>query len=127
MRRKHALAVIAAEAGFDSWTSLRAAAERDLRANIERLFAKGAVYLNHWCPTHEEARAILDQAGGYLFPYRARFVVCPAGLLQLHGIGAYDPDWARIEFDWVRPGDVAAFRRPNPRLAAIVGVERVPA
>ena len=126
LRRKHALAVIATEAGFTSWTELRAVCDRetiDVRADIDRLFENGAMYLNHWSGTYEEARAILDQAGGYLFPYRSQFVVCPAGKLEAHGVDAFDPDWARIGFDWVEPNDRAAFRRLNARLVAVLGRE----
>jgi len=125
IRRKHALAVIAAEAGFPSWSELRAkvgAHETGPRANIEGLFADGAVYLNHWCRTYEEAKAIQTADGGYLFPYRRQYVVCPAGKLQAHGIDAFDPDWQRIGRDWVKPLDGRAFHRLNVRLSAILGV-----
>ena len=121
VRRKHALAVIAAELGYGSWVALRAACETAHPAgavDVERLFNghASAVFLNHWCRTYEEARDVHERVGGFLFPYRAHFVVCPVGLLAAHGLDPHDPDWARIGRDWARPRDPAAFERLTRRL-----------
>jgi hypothetical protein len=121
IRRKHALAAIAAELGYDSWDALRAACERadpQSAVDVERLFAgpRSDVFLNHWCRSYDEARAIHEQTAAFLFPYRSQFVVCPGELLALHGIDPFDPDWARIGRDWARPRDQAAFARLARRL-----------
>lgn len=115
IRRKHALSVIAAELGFESWTALKAACEQDETRPFEigSIFDKHStsVFLNHWCRTYEEAAAIHADVGGFLFPYRSQFVVAPAGVLEAHGIDAHDPDWERIGRDWVRPRDPVAYAR----------------
>jgi len=122
IRRKHALAVVAAELGYRSWVELRDACEAEhpgRPVNVERLFAGPAsdVFLNHWCRTYEEARTVHERADGFLFPYRAHFVVCPPGVLAARGVDPFDPDWRRIGHDWVRPRDQAAFARLTRRLA----------
>jgi hypothetical protein len=120
IQRKHALAVIAAELGFDSWNALRDASDDDrpsTTVDIERLFTDAAVYLNHWCRSYEDARAIHEEVGGFLFPYRAQFAVCPSGFLEAHGLDPLDPDWERIGRDWARPRDTAAFARLSRRLS----------
>jgi hypothetical protein len=122
IRRKHALAAIAAELGFASWSALRdecdRAAERPA-PSIERLFDRpaNAVYLNHWCKTYAEARLVQVEAGGFLFPYRSQFVVAPAGLLSASGVDAHDPDWELIGHDWVKPRDPRAHARLSAKLS----------
>ena len=127
IQRKHALDTVAVEAGFASWAALMRAGDDQpsRRPALEALFTPiSAVFLNHWCRSYDEARALLDREGGYLFPYRAQFVVTAAGLLQARGIDAHDPDWKRIGFDWVRPADARAHTRLCARLAATLGDER---
>jgi hypothetical protein len=122
IRRKHALAAIAAELGFASWDDLRATCEPNETRPFEigSLFDRPstAVFLNHWCRTWEEAASIQSEVGGFLFPYRTQFVVAPAGVLEAHGIDAHDPDWERIGRDWVRPRDRGAFDRLERALSA---------
>jgi hypothetical protein len=112
LRRKHALSAVAIEMGYVAWNALKdACSSATTSPNVDWLFDTGAVYLNHWCTTYEEARRIREQVGGFLFPYRRQFVVCSAERLASRGIDAYDPDWARIGFDWVQPRDATAFTR----------------
>jgi len=112
VRRKHALATIAVEHGFDSWNALRDACAPDSSgATMEWMFDAGAVFLNHWCSTYQEAAAIHAEAGGFLFSYGRQFVVCAAELLLSRGVDAYDPDWNLIGRDAARPTDPAAFDR----------------
>jgi hypothetical protein len=121
VRRKHALAVIAAELGYPSWVALRAAC--DVRGaapvpRVERLFdGPSDVFLNHWCKSYEEASRVREDTNGFLFPYRLHYVVCTAQLLASRGVDPHDPDWARIGRDWVRPRDPLAFARLARRLA----------
>jgi hypothetical protein len=120
LRRKHALAVIAAELGFDSWVALLdACAATTGPVSMAWLFDAGkSVFLNHWCKTYEEASAIRRETDGFLFSYRDQYVVCTPELLADRGIDAYDPDWNRIGRDWVRPRDRRAFARLADRLTA---------
>jgi hypothetical protein len=67
--------------------------------------------VNRWFRTYEEARASLQSEGGYLLPYRGQyFVTLREGVREL-GLDPDDPDWERIGWDWVRPGDGAAWER----------------
>ena len=121
VRRKHALAVIAAELGYPSWTALRAACEMRGPApspRVEWLFeGSSEVFLNHWCKSYEEASRVREETGGFLFPYRMHYVVCTAPLLAARGVDPHDPDWEQIGRDWVRPRDPVAFARLAARLA----------
>ncbi len=76
---KHALAVIAAEFGYPTWTDckrrLEVPAER--RLDTERFFEAGAAaYLNRWFARYGEARASLESESGFLFPFRHQFFIC---------------------------------------------------
>lgn len=108
---KHALAVIAAEFGYPTWTDckrrLEVPAER--RLDTERFFEAGAAaYLNRWFAHYGEARASLESESGFLFPFRHQFFICGSGFLEARGIDPADPDWERIGHDWVRPRDEEA-------------------
>jgi len=121
LRRKHALAVVAAELGFASWPALRDActpAGASPRApRLDWLFDAGcAVFLNHWCATYAEAAEIRARTGGFLIPYREQYVVCTPELLAARGLDPHDPDWERIGRDWARPRDSGAFARLAARI-----------
>ena len=108
---KHALAAIAAEMGYATWTDckLRLEVPANRRVDTERFF--GAVscgFLNRWFARYDEARASLEARGGYLFPYRHQFFICESGFVEALGCDPADPDWDRIGRDWVRPRDQAA-------------------
>lgn len=117
IRRKHALAVIAAELGFESWNALKAALVPVVAPRLDWIFDGGGdAYLNHWCKTYEEAAASRERSGGYLIAHREHFVVCTAELLSARGLDPHDPDWDRIGRDWVHPRDADAFARLAARL-----------
>ena len=78
------------------------------------------VYLNRWFSTYEDARAARESEGGYLFPYRHHFFITRAEAVRELGLDPADADWERIGWDWVRPRDMAAWRRLNKRREAAV-------
>ena len=121
VRRKHALAAVAAEQGFASWTALKAALDLTVPILVpERLFGGMAgAFLNRWYRRYDEARAALLEGGGVLLPYHHQFAVCRVELLALLGADPTDPDWARIGWDWVQPADAAAHRRLAWKLEAL--------
>lgn len=123
VRRKHALAAVAAEAGFRDWADLKARCEAAPTGHFDTtLLFRGAAFLNHWCKTYGEAREVLlARPGTFLFPYREHYVVCEAALLEARGVDASDPDWERIERDWVRPLDGKAWSRLCVRLRRATG------
>jgi hypothetical protein len=122
IRLKHALAVVAAELGYPTWPACRRRMETppNQRLDTEAFFARmGSAYLNRWFTRYDEARASLEADGGYLFPFRRQFFVCPSGFLEDRGIDAADPDWDGIGRDWARPRDEAARDRLERRLVAM--------
>jgi hypothetical protein len=120
IQRKHALAVIAKEAGFQDWPQLKTASAANLPAGFDttKLFqARSAGSLNLWFRNYEEARqAMTTEPKRYLFPYRHQFVVCETALLEDQGIETSDPDWERIGRDWAKPLDARAHARLAARL-----------
>jgi hypothetical protein len=122
VRRKHALAVIAREQGYDSWVELKQALgeEAPLRLDTEAFFTRRtSSFLNHWFSSYEEARASLQKVGGYLFPFRDQFFVCEASFLRALGVELADPDWERMGRNWVEPDDAAAHARLEQKLISL--------
>ena len=117
VRLKHALTVVAVEAGQPSWVALKAACLRAEGPTAAALPADAlytermSLWLNLWFASYDEARASLDADGGYLLPYRHHFFVTTAEALRELGLDPSDDDWRRIGFDWVRPADPAAHAR----------------
>jgi hypothetical protein len=111
VRLKHALALVATEAGFESWLEMKAALERP--DNVDQSwYARGMdVFLNRWFRTYEEARRSLDEDGGFLLTYRKQFFICEDAAIPLLGLDPRDPDWERIGWDCARPIDKAAYER----------------
>jgi hypothetical protein len=119
---KHALAAVAAELGYATWTDCKRRLEipAKQRVDTDRFFkARGCGFLNRWFARYDEARASLESHGGYLFPYRHQFFICETGLLAELGVDPADPDWARIGRNWVQPQDVEARDRLERMLVAL--------
>lgn len=100
VKYKHALAVIALENGFASWTDLKIQTH---------LIISG--YLNKWFARYEEAKIIQHKQGGFLFPYKNQFFICEADYIERLGLNPTDPDWQAIHCDWVNPADKKAWQR----------------
>lgn len=113
IRRKHALAVVAREAGYSGWLELKAAIEQKKEFDPARLVDRPTGgFINLWHRRYEEAREALDgETRRYLFPYRSQFFVCEAGLIETAGVDPFDADWDRMGRDWVKPADEVARRR----------------
>jgi hypothetical protein len=119
VKLKHALAVVALEAGYDSWRSAKEAAEAttwnvgSARAAPGReMYDPGMdVLLNRWFARYGDARDSLEEQGGFLFPFDRQFFVCEEEGVRLLGMEAADPDWDRIGRDWVKPADRQAWLR----------------
>jgi len=101
VRLKHALTVVAVETGQPSWVALKAAC---LRAEVataglpaDAMYAgRMSLWLNRWFASYDEARASLDEGGGYLLPYRHHFFVTTADAIRELGLDPFDDDWRRI-------------------------------
>lgn len=108
VKLKHALAVIALEHGHESWRSLKVSLEA---GGPEMYVPKMDVYLNRWFARYEQARASLEEQGGFLLPYGRQFFVCGEGAIRALGLNPDDDDRNRVSRDWVKPRDPEAWRR----------------
>ncbi len=106
IKRKHALAVLAAERGFKTWDALR----DDIIAKecLHRPMG-GSSFLNHWFAKYEQARTQLENHGGYLLQYRDSYFVCESGYIKFLGLDSFKNEWEKIGFDWVKPADKKAW------------------
>lgn len=100
IKHKHALAVIAAEKGFNSWTELK----------CQLPFIRGG-FLNHWFANYDEAKSYQKINGGFLLPFKNQFFICDANYINHLGFNSEDPDWKLIEYDWIHPIHKDAWHR----------------
>ena len=107
---KHALAVIAREAGFPGWAELKKTREG---LDFSEFFARPGLgdTLNAWFSSHDEARAHQQAAGGVILPYRHQVFVTSTAILGRLGFEPDHPDWAAIGHDFVRPASSEAHAR----------------
>jgi hypothetical protein len=127
IRLKHALTVIAIENDQPSWPDLKHHIERqEKRETIKRNRTETLLhprrcwgFLNEWYARYEAARARLEQAGGYLLPYKSHFFICTREYIEVLGLDPDDRDWEAIGWDWVNPADRDAWERLTSRLQAI--------
>ena len=112
---KHALAVIAQEAGHDNWTALKQASEA---FDFSEVFASPGLKdsINHWFRNYDEAKAHHDAHGGVLLPYRHQAFVTSFDILPRLGYEMDDPDWRDIGYDFIRPLSSEAHARITARL-----------
>jgi hypothetical protein len=116
LQLKHALTVIAHEAGFPTWTALKTAAEE---VDFSEVFASPGLKdsINHWFRNYEEARAHQVAHGGVLLPYRTQAFVTSLEILPRLGYEKDDPDWAAIGYDFINPASLEALARIKTRLS----------
>lgn len=108
LKRKTALAVIAAEQGFKSWAELKCQAP----------FILGG-FLNHWFANYAEAKEHLKLHGGFLLPYKNQYFICDASYIEAIGLNPADADWSLIGYDWANPDNKDAWRRLYKKWMAI--------
>ena len=114
---KHALAVVAREAGFAGWTDLKQA---HTGLDFSEFFAAPGLgdTLNVWFSTYDEAKAFHAVNGGVLLPYRRHVFVTSLAMLERLGFEAGHTDWAAIGYDFVRPAPTAAQTAAQIRIKA---------
>lgn len=107
---KHALAVIADEAGYPNWAALKQACDGP---DFSEFFAAPGLKdsLNAWFTDYAEAAGHRAETDGVLLPYRQQMFVTSAAILPRLGFTTDDPDWRDIGYDFVRPVDPAAHAR----------------
>ena len=67
--------------------------------------------VNRWFTTYEEACASLELEGGFLFSYQNQFFLTEEEANRELGLDPKDPDWERIDYNWVRPSNSEAWER----------------
>jgi hypothetical protein len=102
VQRKNALDVVAREQGYVGWKNLKDAAD------VLWCPPCSDRYWHNWCKTHAEARAYLEETGGYLLTAHGRCFIAQSGFIEFLGLDPEDPRWAAIGFDIHQPLDVAA-------------------
>ncbi len=107
---KHALAIVAQEAGFSGWAALKGAHGG---VDFAEFFAAPGLgdSLNVWFAAYDEARAFHAANGGLLLPYRRHYFVSSLALLDRLGFESGHADWAAIGYDFARPVSAAAHAR----------------
>jgi len=118
IRRRHCLAVLAKELGFQGWphalSVLSGASTEDFGT---LLYPKGAfAHSNIWSASYEEARSIREETGGYLLAYKNQFFVTDRHFIETLGLDPEDPDWEEIRRDWARPANPEARTRLYEKL-----------
>lgn len=110
IKRKHALAVIASEKGFDSWSELK----------CQLPFIRGG-FLNHWFSNYDTAKTYQRSNGGFLLPFKKQYFICDADYIDNLGLDAKNHDWALIGFDWKKPINKVAWQRLYKKWMKIQG------
>jgi hypothetical protein len=106
IRRRHCLATIAKEFGFDGWSHAISVISGDANAVDfgTLLYPKHCCgFVNLWYRRYEDALDGLRASSGYLLAYRRDFVVVDRLFIQTMRLDPESPEWGRIGFDWVRP------------------------
>ena len=114
VQRRHCLAVIALELGFESWIEAK-----NVISGAQRASSYGTLlcprrcggHLNLWYRNYAHAAEALRVRGGYLLAFRRHFLVVDRPYVEDLGLRPDAPEWRRIGFDWVRPRDVRARTR----------------
>lgn len=112
LQRKHCLAAIARELGFDNWKSARDCFS-GLRNAAYGTFlhpARCHVHWNIWFADISDARRVRAEHGGYLLEYKNQYMVVDQDYIVSLGLDPHDTMWDTIDRDWtVSPGQNARF------------------
>jgi len=118
IQRRHCLAVIARELGFDGWAHALSVLTGQRADDFGCLLSPpgAAAHWNIWSADYDEARAIRAEHGGYLLAYKRHYFIVDRYYLETLGLDPDDADWDRMGRDWVRPRDPAARARLYAKL-----------
>jgi len=116
---KHALAVIANEYGFNSWTNLK---NYFTLTGLTKFEPNGGGFFNQWFSNYKEAKQILLSGKGYLLPYKNQFFICESGYIEYIGLDSHAPDWQDINYNWIEPSDIQAWQRLSNLYMKVKGI-----
>lgn len=121
IRRRHCLAVIAAELGFSGWAQAKGMITGESEtAEFGTLLCpkRCGGHINRWYKTYEDAAVVRKTCRGYLLAYRHQFLVVDQYYIESLGLDPDDPDWKALGFDWARPRNAGARSRLYGKLVA---------
>lgn len=107
---KHTLAIVANEHGFSSWINLK---NYFSFTSLTKFNPNGGGFFNQWFSSYSEAKAVLQQTGGHLLPYKNQFFICESGYIEYVGLNEQPLDWQAINYNWIEPADMEAWQRLN--------------
>jgi len=118
VKRRHCLATVARELGFSGWQHLTSVLSGQESEDFGAVMyaPRCSAHFNIWSASYEEARAIRDEHGGYLLPYKNQFLIVDRHFLETLGLDPNDSAWSEMGRDWVRPASVEARARLCARL-----------
>lgn len=113
VKRRHCLAVVARELGFQGWPHASAVLRGTDSSDFGTLLYPewSHVHWNIWSASYDEASTIRQQHGGYLLAYRRHFFIADRHFIETLGLNPDDPDWDLIGRDWVKPARPEARER----------------
>jgi len=125
LKRRHCLAVVARECGFEGWSHATSVINGKTGSAFGRagfgtaLYPRGGhAHSNIWSASYDEAQQIRSEHGGYLLAYKNQFLVVDAHFIATMGLDPDDPDFDEIGRDWARPANPAARTRLYGKLIA---------
>lgn len=116
------LQLLAIEAGYSSWNTLQqelSAGRSDDDIAATELYRPGIseFNLNIWCASYEQAKDYQrTHKGLFLLQYKGKSFLAQAPHIIGIGLDPNDPDWEKIDWDWVKPADDAAKARLRKKL-----------
>ncbi len=113
LKHREALAEIAKQLGFNGWShAVHVIEGKETRDYGTVLYgAAGATYPNIWEADLDGARAIRQEHGGFLLPYKTQFLIVEPSYLDAHDMPADLPEWQLTGPDWTQAQDIEARTR----------------
>lgn len=118
IRRRHCLATLAREFGFDGWHALvRAWSEPGPVHQGTFLYPLSAgAHWNVWSANYQQACCIRSEHGGFLLGYRNQYFIAESGYIDDLGLDSQHPDWKAMGRNWIAPEDLEARDRLTLKL-----------
>ena len=123
IKRRHCLAIVAKECGFNGWPHLTAVIlHNDLAMGLGTLLhpKRCGVHWNIWFADYTETKRVREEHGGYLLGYKNQFLIVDEDYINTLGFDANDPDLLRAGRDWIKPESSAARLNLFTRLIQII-------
>ncbi len=119
IKRRHCLALVARECGFDGWSHFVAVIVHNDRAKgMGTLLHPGRcqVHWNIWFADYDHASRVRQEHGGFLLGYKNQFLVVDEDYIKSLGFQPDDNDVVSAGRDWINPEDNKARLRLFARL-----------